>query len=417
MILRFSFFLAISVLFHLQGVSQGFLLIVPDSDCEVTIDGEIKEQISKNSPKKISLAEGEHFVQAKSNDGIEKNNIIEIENGKQKILKIEFEQENPIETEQEAPLASSSEDEPYILIADLNLTLSGGVNVLADEELSEYTSSSDLNYAFEKGDEVLIDGDIENKKGKFFIQLLKYPEGTPIYTKQKLEELKNHRITIREQSIYIIRIGTSAFFDKRIKLSIKRKPESEETREFNTTVEKKTRFNAEKILEPSYHFINSTSHETWKGGTNEIIIPITPPSDAIEWYYIVSASRNEEEIKSNLNNFSLLGDLGNALNGINPTTTAINIGLNFLTQPPGSNYCDVYLMDYNNLSLFKNDDNQFQYLLEGSRENVKSATVKVKCCTGIQHYLGIQNRSTYHGIHVGIEVVAVNKEEYLVRAE
>jgi hypothetical protein len=93
-------------------------------------------------------------------------------------------------------------------------------------------------------------------------------------------------------------------------------------------------------------------------------------------------------------------------------TAALSIGLNFLAKPPGSNYCDVYLLDYNNQSLFDND-NEFNYVIEGSRVNVKSATVKVKCCMGNQYYLGIQNQNKSHGIHVGIEAVGIKKEEYL----
>ena len=416
MIFRLTLFLAILVASRGMGISQGFILIIPDSDCEITVDGEVEELGVKNSPKKITLSEGEHFIHAKAITGEEKSEIVDIENGKQKVLKIEFSNNAKKEGLEKPIFRTTKSEEPFMLVADLNLTLSGGVNALASEELSEYVSHSELYYAFEKGDEILIDGDIENKKGKFFIELLKYPEGNRIYAKQRLEELKNHRITIVEQSIYIVRIGTSAFLDKRIKLSIKRKPINDKAKYFSTTVKRKTRFNAVKILEPSYHYINSTSNETWKGGTNEIIIPVTPPDDAIEWYYVVSASRNEEEIKSNLNNLSLFGDLAKVLNGVNPTTTALNIGIDFLTQAPGANYCDVYLLDHNNQSLFNNDI-KFQYITEGSRENVKSATVKIRCCTGSQYYLGIQNRDTYHGIHVGIEVVAVKKEVYLVRVE
>jgi hypothetical protein len=34
-------------------------------------------------------------------------------------------------------------------------------------------------------------------------------------------------------------------------------------------------------------------------------------------------------------------------------------------------------------------------------------------CMNEQHYLGLQNRSSMYGIHVGIEIVAIKKIEYL----
>ena len=131
----------------------------------------------------------------------------------------------------------------------------------------------------------------------------------------------------------------------------------------------------------------------------------------MEWYYVVSASRDEAEIRSNLSNFSLLGDITKAVNGLNPASTALNLGINFITQPPGSDYCDVYLLRYENMELFKSDQN-FSYILEGTRENVKSAKVKISCCKGVQYYIGIQNRDSFHGIHVGIEAIAITKKEF-----
>jgi hypothetical protein len=396
------FFISFSTL---NCVCQGYLLIIPNADCIITIDGELTEELKRGQPKKISLSEGEHFIYAKNLEGQELNKILEVEKEKQKILKLEFDGGLIIEKES---------DESFILISDLNLTLEGGINMALeeiDEEFGEYTSISELGYAFEKGDEILINGDITNKKGRFFIQLLKYPELKPIYTKQKLDELKNHKISITEKSIYLIQIGTTALFEKKINLKIKRRPFSKETRDFNTTVIKKSRLVTVPILEPSNHYINSRSNEDYRGGKSETIIPVIIPSGLIEWYYTVSASREEEDIKSNQKNFSLLGDLAKAINGINPATAAISIGLDLISQPPGADNCDVYLLDFDNAQLF-NNDYEFRHFPVGTRTNIKSANVKLNCCQNETYFLGVKNTDFRHGIHIGVEAVGIKKEEY-----
>ena len=62
MILRLTFYLIILIASSNIGFSQGFVLIIPDSDCEIIVDGEIKEQGIKGNPKKIELSEGKGFL-------------------------------------------------------------------------------------------------------------------------------------------------------------------------------------------------------------------------------------------------------------------------------------------------------------------------------------------------------------------
>ena len=82
-------------------------------------------------------------------------------------------------------------------------------------------------------------------------------------------------------------------------------------------------------------------------------------------------------------------------------------------QPPGADYCDIYLLDYANGNAFSSDQ-AFSYIIEGSRENLKSSTIKLDCCLNEnQYYLGIRNNDSLNGIHIGIEVVAIIKEGYL----
>lgn len=384
------FFIVLYALSH-TITAQGYLLIITNQDCQVVIDGEITEQLEKNLPKKITLLDGEHLIQGKTSTN-ELHEVVTIENEKQKILKLTFPTAEkhilPDESHQKNP---KNENEHFLLVAELNLSLSGNVNALAEENL-EFDNYSELYYAFERGDIIQLDASMQNKKGKFFIQVVSYPDLTPIFSKQKIEDIRNQRFTVRKKGIYILRIGTTAFFDKRIKFIVKRKPVTKESRDFNTQVIRKVRYNPVKILEPSSFYLNSTTHEIFKGGTNEIALAISTPPNTVEWYYIISASRDKEELDANLKKFSLLGDLAKVFGGAEPTTAAISIGIDLINQPPGSNYCDVYFFDYQNHSLFLNDNENFRYLIAASRENVKSAKVKIAGSLDKEYYLGLQNR-------------------------
>lgn len=392
--------------------AQGDLLIVADADCGIVIDGEITRNLKRSAPNKIPLSEGDHLIQAKSGDK-ELNEIVQIEKGKQKVVSLSFLKVKEVAVKKIAEVSEvkKSTKESFVMVADLTLSLAGEVNALASENFT-FDNESDLYYAFEEGDIVAINGSILNKKGKFFIQVMAYPEMTPVYSKQKLENLANQQFPIYKKGIYIIRIGTSAFFDKKIHLKIKRQPDNPTKRNFNTRVAKRYRYKSVKIGEPAAYFVNSTSNETFKGGTNEITIPISTPPNTVEWYYSISASRDEQEVKNSLKSTSLVQDLTKTLSTAQPTLAVVNIALDLLTSRPGSDYCDVYLLDYQNQGLFKNDQ-PHNYIMVGSRKNVKSAVVKVKGGLDGQLYLGIENNDTYHGVHVGLEVVAVVQETYL----
>ena len=57
------------------------------------------------------------------------------------------------------------------------------------------------------------------------------------------------------------------------------------------------------------YYLNSTSNALLKGGKNRIIIPVNLPENTQEWYYVFSASRDENDIKNTLSSFNLASQL------------------------------------------------------------------------------------------------------------
>ena len=397
-------------LFSVSIFGQGNILIIANEDCQLIIDGADNGILQKGIPKKLSISLGEHFIQAKIFER-ETNKIIEVVDEKQRIVKLDFsnKEKNQNLVSNENTISTNDKFSP-ILVSELDLTLLGGANELVGDP-NLVVEDSQLFYAFEKGDEIILNANISNKNGKFYIKVYSYPDFNSIYSKNKLRELKNHRIKINKEGIYIIDIGTTALFDRTVKLKIERLPANNNLIDYNTNVVTKYKYETIKVSKTSY-YLNSTSNEDWRGGTSKVVVPITIPLESIEWYYSFTASRNKEEVTKNMNSVSLLSQLTETVNGINPATKVLNIGLNLLTAPPGADYCDVYLFDIANAQLFKGDK-AFRYIQEGSGENLKSSTIKLNCCINQPIYLGIRNKDLTHGIHVGVEVVGIKRTIYL----
>ena len=292
-----------------------------------------------------------------------------------------------------------------IRVANLELSLTP--LILKDEG----NSSETFYYAFEKGDELMINAKILNKKGNFFVKVRSYPDKTLIYSNQKTGNIKDQMIQIPQRGIYILDFWTNAVFGKKIQLAIQRIPANQAAIDFNTTVELKNKYDAVTVIAPTQQYINSTSNEKFKGGSSKITVGINLPPNTVEWHYIFTASRNKAEIAKVSRSFDLVGNLSKALLGANGKI--LSIGINAITVPPGADYCDVFVLDQINQNSFVNNL-QFSYIKSGSRQNLKEgkATIPVSQNKSSQ-FLGFRNRDFWHGIHIAYEVVAIVKSSYL----
>lgn len=385
----------------------GNILLIPASDCTITINGEEEINCLEGEPYKVQLPFGEHFIQA--TDGENKTSkIVEVSDAKQKIVKLDFASKST--TAKTAIVKNKAKPTESILISNQQIKLLGGINEI-DPEAEILTEDNHQFYYLAKGDKIKLSTSIQNKKGKFSVKLYSYPDLNVVFSKTKLREQKGQLIHIRKDGIFILEITTSALLDKTLNLKVERIPASEEFADLNTNVEKRYRFETVKVGKTS-QFVNSTSNETFRGGKSRLVIPVNIPSDAIEWYYSFAASRNKADIEQGMNNVSLLSQVTKAVGGLSPTTAAINFGINIFSAPPGADYCDVYLLDHANSTNFKNGG-AFIHYPHGTRENLKSSTIKLNCCTDQPYYLGIQNKDLTAGIQVGVEIVAIRRIEYL----
>jgi len=389
---------------------DAILLVISNQEVKVLLDGVEKGTAKANSAFRITTTGGEHYIEAETwGAGVSQNKgeIVQLEVGKQKILKLEF------------STITQLLDSDIVRVAELNFELPGVVGVAAWQSENEGGSYPypEFYYAFEKGDEIILNLTMSNAKGTNMISVSTYPDGVERFSNNAFTELKDLKIKVPERAIYRFAFTTNHAFSRNAFLKMDRKPASKEAVAFNSKVTYKRTLTPVSVLEPQSFFINSGSNATFLGGKSRITVPVNLPANTVEWFYRFSASREAGDIENVKNNFGLLGEVTKLLFNLTGVGAAINtLAVDKLTQPPGANYCDIYFLEHQYIGSFEaKADGQWRYFTEGSRENFRAGNVKVTCCNSGSYYLGIKNPDATYGINVLVEVVAlVGSDAYVM---
>ena len=143
------------------------------------------------------------------------------------------------------------------------------------------------------------------------------------------------------------------------------------------------------------------------GGRSRTVIPIVLPANTVSWYYSFTTSPGVNGLET-LKLFAQLSTLAVDPLGITKNT------INNIQVPLGSSGIDTYLLDQKNSDLFvqKADQNggTFSYYREGLVTNTNQALVPIYNALQGTYYIGLRNPSTFTGIHITIEVVAIVQE-------
>ncbi|GHN02037.1 hypothetical protein WSM22_35260 [Cytophagales bacterium WSM2-2] len=373
---------------EIHAQDDAVVIVVTDADAKVSIDGIEKGKTTAGSAFRISASKGEHYVEAQSTDGIIKGEIVQLETGKQKILKIVFEESVAVSLD---PIA----------IASLDIELAGG---LSDPKSNNFKHGpqKEFFYAFEAGDEIIINITMANKNGSNQLIVSTYPDGVERYSNTSFADLSNLHIKVSDRSIYRFSLSTNYVFSRKMTLSISRKPLNTETVNFNSKVALKKILTPVSVAAPMDYFINGPTDTT---GLVRLMIPLTLPENTIEWYYRFTASKNQEDIQSFMKSYNLLSEIISRMN-VRGSNTAFSF--ESLLAPPGKDLCDVLFLPYEQGPLFESlTDDQVQPIPDVSRNGTVSGNVKVMCCNSGSYYLGVKNLSAKNGIHVSVEVVAM----------
>lgn len=278
-----------------------------------------------------------------------------------------------------------------------------------------------LYYGFATGDKIIFNFEEVDGKELKEIEITELPSSSK-FADFKTAKIENKTLTIGNNSIYKFRFANTSLSGRVCKIKIQRIPLSEKSTNFNTNVywrtiydttysitkEKyliKREYRPERLVKEK-HYINSGSNATFKGGKSRITINVPLPQNTVKWYYVFSASRDGHEIEQTHSSMNLLGEISTILD----KTGTANFGVQMLTQPPGGNVCDVYLLSQDDAALFEQKV-AHRYFQDYSRENITSGIVQVALIDPPNLYLGIKNPDDIYGIHVSIEIVAITLNE------
>lgn len=366
------------------GQTTGKVLIISDSKAHLMIDGEDFGVIEQGKPKKEELSPGEHYIQLFHNEtGTEKSSVVEITEGKQVVYRVQF-----ALSEEEIKLGR-------IPVVDGHLEIPGLTSGESERGYVGY-------FALAEGDRLSLSFELQNNNGKCDITLFTYPDHNILYSVTGVKGLDSVQIKARNRGIYGIQLTTSAVLNRTGHLQLWRTPAKQETKSFNTEVRLVESYEVVAINENQNFYINSTSNEEFKGGKTRVILPIRVPEGTSKWYYRISASRDEailkqaESVSSLVSELSLLIEKSGILGGI----------LGMLTDPPGADYCDVYLFDRENSQLFLNKD-RYSHYPQAGRLNFSHGNVEVDFVLPGEMYLGFENTDGWNGLHLHVEVVAI----------
>ena len=391
-----------------QAYSQikGTILIVVSENARISVDGDNIGNADPDKPLKYEAEAGEHFVKAYSvnNPSASASQTVKVESGKQKVVSLEIAKTDP------SPAQSNSSKLDPIVVADIDVTLPGilTVNSWKSEHPNKNYIFPHLHYAFEKGDVIVIDFNAGNTKSTNMMKVATYPDKVIKYSNEKFTELSSVMITVDERSIYQFLLSTSHAFDVKGHITIKRIPLSEQTKSFNTSVVMRKKFHTQEIASEK-QYVNGGFNAATENGKSRVVIPVKLPRNTVYWLYSFSATRNKQLENEE---YSLMKEITKVA-GLVPGEELLSLGVEQLIKPPSSDYCDVYMFDGDNSTLFENKSPSCKACAEGRAEHLKSGIIKITATKDPIYYLGILNPSILYGINTSIQVVAITMTEEL----
>jgi hypothetical protein len=117
------------------------------------------------------------------------------------------------------------------------LTVGAWKNEHPNQDFPNYPK---LHYAFAEGDEIIIDFATENKKGTQIIEVCEFESKSVAYSNKGFQTLEGVRIKVPKTAVYRFEFATNHVFDRQCKITLKRLPSSESTKNFNCNITWKT---------------------------------------------------------------------------------------------------------------------------------------------------------------------------------
>lgn len=383
------FCLCFFIPFSIFCQTEGTVIVVTNEAAEIFLDGDNLGKVAANEAKKVAATEGEHFIQAKKSNGVVIDETIVFESGKQKVVKLKFDiEEEKVEDTGPAPL----------YVVDAKLYLTGQLDQLVTEE-----SSFEIQYyAFDAGDEALINMKILDGKGDANIEIRSYSSGGIIFTEKNFRDMVEKKVRFPEKGIYKFYLWTNHVLDRTAHFKMQRIPASTSSPTFSTAVKMRR--------DTIYHDILNTNIKVYgtnnQSYANKTSVKINLPKETLYWVYWIGVgqeSRQEmETLSSKLSNGKVK----------NPIAAYGLRAIPSLPQHSSSATVNYRFMDNINTQAFKTSK-EYKYFTFKQGNNITTDYALAKVISEEMN-IGFSNMSnTTHDVTLRVGAFSIQKRYYM----
>ena len=334
------------------------VLIVSCRTGTLLIDGIEIGKIEAEDVTRQKLSYGEHYLQVRvENEKI--NMTLVVDSSLKSIVKVGC-----------GNAEQSSSKAIRVLNKRVNLT--GSIVNEAEENL----------IAFDKGDEIVINFSILNKKGTGSVLLKNYETGTELYKKESVNSITDGRIKIPMKGVYQLSMSTDALFGKDAEIFLDRIPGPTSSVDFNTTPKKVYDTISTEVLNTQVRAYSVNS-----GRSNKTLLTINLPKNTSYWVYWIGVGQESME---KMRIFASTVSKASSLISLNPL---VMFGLKLIPSLPMMNATATL------------DDRSYRQYAFRSATNVTTDYALIKEYAS-DLILAFNNNSSLNGHDVEVKVVA-----------
>ncbi len=288
-------------------------------------------------------------------------------------------------------------------------------------------------YGFCEGDQIVFNFEVVKGKNLKEVEIIALPSSSK-FMDYKTKKIKNKTIQIDKTGIYKFKFSNSSISGRVCKFKIQRIPANESTKNFNTTVYRKTIRDTTYYMENERylaaidtlvipiitHKVERVHSITATGKRNESTVIFSLPKNTVFWSYYLGVGKSSEAIfqqaeqkaKKQKGMFNTASTLVDNFATIDPTGSVAlaSIALKGWAEFGVNDRADniqYWFTDYNNASLFLQDI-QYSYFEGGN--GPLSYKRMARPLVG-DFYICMRNDNMIDGIDVHIRISAVTVKE------
>ncbi|MEJ8757517.1 hypothetical protein WG947_10940 [Pontibacter sp. H259] len=286
-------------------------------------------------------------------------------------------------------------------------------------------------YGFQKGDVAVIDIDPDKAGETIKLEVQEYTSGAVVYNSEPVKKVKDLKLTVPQKQVYRFILSSTSSKAIPARLSIKRLPEKDETRHFNSNITWQTKQDTtwaitnDKVLVKGeltpVTLVDKTFRVASMANLNpsRVSVPFKLPANTVHWVYWVGVGQQSVE---ELKNMTKLVTKGAAVVASSTVSSVVGFGLGLIPSLPqvnASGNIDYYFMNKQSAEKFVADEEGWKPYTFAQGTGIISDYKKVSLSetpkpTDGTMYATFRNSNTVTGLDITLKIVAFEQEKKYV---